>query len=55
MMVEKGKMRDLKDVEEFLYCWKNLRCPIFTDLVGRFYGEQRMDLFFKSHDDGVKT
>ncbi|CAI9778666.1 unnamed protein product [Fraxinus pennsylvanica] len=55
MMVEEGKMRDLKDVEEFLYCLKNLRCPIFTDLVCRFYGELCKDLFSDSRDDDVKT
>ncbi|CAA3028589.1 Hypothetical predicted protein [Olea europaea subsp. europaea] len=55
MMVEEGKVRDLKDVEEFLYCWKNLRCPIFTDLVCRFYGELCNDLFSDNRDDGVKT
>ncbi|RDX74935.1 Transcription repressor OFP17, partial [Mucuna pruriens] len=32
MIVEEGNMRDLMDVEELLYCWKNLKCPVFTDL-----------------------
>jgi hypothetical protein len=27
MMVEEGQVRDLMDVEELLYCWKNLKCP----------------------------
>ncbi|KAL2508161.1 Transcription repressor OFP17 [Forsythia ovata] len=55
MIVEEGKMRDLKDVEEFLYCWKNLRCPIFTELVCRFYGELCNDLFSNSRDEDVKA
>ncbi|OVA17261.1 hypothetical protein BVC80_1837g57 [Macleaya cordata] len=45
MIVEEGKMRDLMDVEELLYCWKNLKCPVFIDLVSRFYGELCKDLF----------
>ncbi|KAL2488530.1 Transcription repressor OFP17 [Forsythia ovata] len=45
MIVEEGKMGDLTDVEELLYCWKNLTCPIFIDLVCRFYGELCKDLF----------
>ncbi|GFP80534.1 transcription repressor ofp17 [Phtheirospermum japonicum] len=45
MIVEEGKMRDLADVEEVLYCWENLRCPVFVDLVSRFYGELCSDLF----------
>ncbi|XP_057953288.1 EPIDERMAL PATTERNING FACTOR-like protein 3 isoform X2 [Malania oleifera] len=32
MIVEEGKVRDLADVEELLYCWKNLKCPVFIDL-----------------------
>ncbi|XP_059312934.1 transcription repressor OFP17-like [Lycium ferocissimum] len=39
MVVEEGKMRDLADVEELLYCWKNLKSPVFIELVCRFYGE----------------
>ncbi|KAK6163845.1 hypothetical protein DH2020_000709 [Rehmannia glutinosa] len=45
MIVEQGKMRDLVDVEELLYCWKNLKSPVFIDLVCRFYGELCKDLF----------
>ncbi|CAI9107132.1 OLC1v1006423C1 [Oldenlandia corymbosa var. corymbosa] len=45
MIVEEGKMRDLMDVEEMLHCWKNLKSPIFIDLVCRFYGELCRDLF----------
>ncbi|KAF8402505.1 hypothetical protein HHK36_010590 [Tetracentron sinense] len=45
MIVEEGKVRDLMDVEELLYCWKNLKCPVFVDLVCRFYGELCKDLF----------
>ncbi|GLT34828.1 hypothetical protein SLA2020_093210 [Shorea laevis] len=45
MIVEEGNVSDLMDVEELLYCWKNLRCPVFIDLVSRFYGELCRDLF----------
>ncbi|KAK4355951.1 hypothetical protein RND71_024922 [Anisodus tanguticus] len=48
MIVEEGKMRDLMDVEELLYCWKNLKSPVFIDLVCRFYGELCKDLFSNS-------
>ncbi|PON66170.1 Transcription repressor OFP [Trema orientale] len=56
MIVEEGKLRDLMDVEELLYCWKNLKCPVFIDLVSRFYGELCNDLFSTDADadrDGV--
>lgn len=45
MIVEEGKMKDLMDVEELLYCWKNLKSPVFINLVCRFYGELCKDLF----------
>lgn len=45
MIVEEGRVRDLMDVEELLFCWKNLKCPVFVDLVSRFYGELCKDLF----------
>ncbi|CAN1266327.1 Transcription repressor OFP17 [Linum perenne] len=46
MMVEDGKMRDdLTDAEELVHCWKNLKCPVFIDVVCRFYGELCEDLF----------
>ncbi|KAJ6761840.1 TRANSCRIPTION REPRESSOR OFP17-LIKE [Salix koriyanagi] len=51
MMIEEGKVRDLMDVEELLYCWKNLKCPVFIDLVGRFYGELCKDLFSPDDDN----
>ncbi|XP_073067163.1 transcription repressor OFP17-like [Primulina eburnea] len=50
LIVGEGKMRDLEDVEEFLYCWKKLRCPVFMDLVCRFYGELCRDLFSNAFD-----
>ncbi|XP_062016072.1 transcription repressor OFP17-like [Rosa rugosa] len=50
MIVEEGKVRDLTDVEELLYCWKNLKCPVFIDLVSRFYGELCKDLFSPDTD-----
>lgn len=46
MIVEEGKMRDLGDVEEVLHCWKELRSPVFLDLVCRFYRELCTDLFY---------
>lgn len=55
MIVEEGKMRDLADVEELLYCWKNLKSPVFIDLVCRFYGELCRDLFSNSYDDDINT
>lgn len=54
MIVEEGKTGDLVDVEELLYCWKNLRCPVFTDLVCRFYGELCKDLFSSSSENDIK-
>ncbi|KAL0370841.1 UNVERIFIED_CONTAM: Transcription repressor OFP17 [Sesamum angustifolium] len=48
MIVEDGRMTDVVDVEELLYCWKNLRSPIFIDMVCRFYGELCKDLFSSS-------
>ncbi|KAG6738151.1 hypothetical protein POTOM_059711 [Populus tomentosa] len=51
MMVEEGQVMDLMDVEELLYCWKNLKCPVFIDLVGRFYGELCKDLFSPDDDN----
>ncbi|XP_038902258.1 transcription repressor OFP17 [Benincasa hispida] len=50
MIIEEGKVRDLMDVEELLYCWRNLKCPVFVDLVCRFYGELCKDLF-SSHNE----
>lgn len=49
MIIEEGKVRDLMDVEELLYCWRKLKCPVFVDLVSRFYGELCKDLF-SSHN-----
>nr|XP_043618704.1 transcription repressor OFP17-like [Erigeron canadensis] len=51
MIAEEGKMRDLVDVEELLYCWKNLKSPVFMNLVCRFYGELCKDLFSENVDD----
>ncbi|KAJ1691310.1 hypothetical protein LUZ63_015465 [Rhynchospora breviuscula] len=45
MLVEDHKMRDLKDVEELIYCLDSLKSPVFVDLVCRFYGELCKDLF----------
>ncbi|KAL0458876.1 UNVERIFIED_CONTAM: Transcription repressor OFP17 [Sesamum latifolium] len=57
MIVEEGRMTDVVDVEELLYCWKNLRSPIFIDLVCRFYGELCKDLFSSSscENHGIET
>ncbi|VVB15627.1 unnamed protein product [Arabis nemorensis] len=45
LIVEEGKMDDLMDIEELLFCWKNLKSPVFIELVSRFYGELCRDLF----------
>lgn len=55
MIVEEGKVRDLMDVEELLYCWKNLNCPVFIDLVSRFYGELCKDLFMDVDEDDINN
>ncbi|KAK9280543.1 hypothetical protein L1049_014235 [Liquidambar formosana] len=55
MIVEEGKVRDLMDVEELLYCWKNLKCPVFINLVCRFYGELCKDLFSSEEGDDVDS
>lgn len=52
MIVEQGKIKDLMDVEELLYYWKNLKCPIFIDLVCRFYVEICKDLFSSDSEEG---
>ncbi|KAF6174363.1 hypothetical protein GIB67_027834 [Kingdonia uniflora] len=52
MLVEDGKVRDLIDVEELLYCWKNLRCPVFVNLVSMFYAELCKDLFSGQEGEG---
>ncbi|XP_047314574.1 transcription repressor OFP17-like [Impatiens glandulifera] len=50
MIVEEGKLNDLMDVEELLYCWMNLKCPIFKELVCRFYGDLCKDLFSNNNN-----
>ncbi|CAH2060035.1 unnamed protein product [Thlaspi arvense] len=45
LIVEEGKMEDVMDIEELLFCWKNLKSPVFIELVSRFYGELCRDLF----------
>ncbi|CAH8264239.1 unnamed protein product [Arabidopsis lyrata] len=45
LIVEEGKIDDLMDIEELLFCWKNLKSPVFIELVSRFYGELCRDLF----------
>ncbi|KAL9993269.1 putative ovate protein family [Helianthus debilis subsp. tardiflorus] len=51
MVAEEGNTRDLVDVEELLYCWKNLKSPVFMNLVCRFYGELCKDLFSTNDDN----
>lgn len=55
MIIEEGKTKDLMDVEELLYCWKNLKCPVFIDLVCRFYGELCKDLFSTDEEDNEES
>ncbi|CAH8385690.1 unnamed protein product [Eruca vesicaria subsp. sativa] len=45
LIVEEGKMDDLMEIEELLSSWKNLKNPVFIELVSRFYGELCRDLF----------
>lgn len=51
MILEEGKTRDLMDVEELLHCWKNLKSPVFIDLVCRFYAELCRDLFSNNNNN----
>ncbi|KAE9460939.1 hypothetical protein C3L33_07165, partial [Rhododendron williamsianum] len=51
MIVDEGRVGDLIDVEELLRCWKDLKCPVFKDLVCRFYGELCKDLFSDSEEN----
>ncbi|XP_057535648.1 transcription repressor OFP17-like [Amaranthus tricolor] len=51
MIVEEGKVKDLMDVEELLYCWGNLKSPVFIDLVCRFYGELCKDMLSSSQEN----
>ncbi|KAL2333060.1 hypothetical protein Fmac_014273 [Flemingia macrophylla] len=50
--LEEGKIRDLMDVEDLLYYWKNLKCPVFIDLVCGFYVEICKDLFSSACEEG---
>ncbi|KAJ0230200.1 Transcription repressor OFP17 [Hirschfeldia incana] len=45
LIAEEGKIDDLMDIEELLSCWKDLKSPVFIELVSRFYGELCRDLF----------
>ncbi|KAG6433524.1 hypothetical protein SASPL_105138 [Salvia splendens] len=49
MIVDERRVRDLGDVEELLHWWKELRSPVFLDLVCRFYRELCTDLFSNNH------
>ncbi|XP_019178298.1 PREDICTED: transcription repressor OFP17-like [Ipomoea nil] len=51
-----GRMaaRDLMDVEDLVYCWENLRCPVFLDLVCRFYRELCKDVFSDNVDPKIE-
>ncbi|XP_076889601.1 transcription repressor OFP17-like [Bidens hawaiensis] len=51
MVAEEGNMKDLVDVEELLYCWKNLKNPVFMNLASRFYGELCKDMFSSNVDN----
>ncbi|ERN05387.1 hypothetical protein AMTR_s00007p00214030 [Amborella trichopoda] len=53
MIVEEGKLRDLMDVEELLYCFGQLRCPVYVDLVTRFYAELCSDLFSEGNGEDM--
>nr|GLL30886.1 transcription repressor OFP17-like [Ipomoea trifida] len=55
---EEGRImaiRDLNmDVEDLVYCWENLRCPVFLDLVCRFYRELCKDVFSDNFDPKIE-
>lgn len=51
IIVEEGKVRELTDVEELLYCWSNLNSPVFAELVSRFYRQLCTDLFSRSTEE----
>ncbi|KAK1284133.1 hypothetical protein QJS10_CPB21g01565 [Acorus calamus] len=46
MVVEEGRVKEL---EELLFYWEELKSPLFLDLLCSFYGELCRDLF--SGDD----
>lgn len=48
MVAEDKNVTDLMDVEELLYCYQNLRCPVYRDLVSQFYAEICSDIFLPS-------
>nr|ADE77859.1 unknown [Picea sitchensis] len=48
MVAEDKNVRDLMDVEELLYCYQNLTCPVYRDLVSHFYAEICSDIFLPS-------
>ncbi|MQM00470.1 hypothetical protein Taro_033208 [Colocasia esculenta] len=54
MIVEEGEVKDLRDVEELLYFWENLKDPLFVELVSRFYGDLCRDLFSERDDEAAE-
>lgn len=48
MVAEDKNVTDLIDVEELLYCYQNLTCPVYRDLVSHFYTEICSDIFLPS-------
>uniref|UniRef100_A0A0C9RLX4 Glucose-6-phosphate 1-dehydrogenase n=2 Tax=Spermatophyta TaxID=58024 RepID=A0A0C9RLX4_9CONI len=45
MVAEEKNVDDLVDLEEFLYCYRNLRSPVYRELIGRFYVEICVEVF----------
>jgi len=48
MVAEDKNVNDLMDVEELLYCYQNLTCPVYRDLLSHFYTEICADIFVDS-------
>jgi len=55
MVAEEKNVSDLMDVEELLYGYQNIKCPVYRDLLSHFYAEICSDIFVasaSSSDDG---
>jgi len=48
MVAEDKNVNDLMDVEELLYCYQNITCPVYRDLLSQFYAEICSGIFLDS-------
>lgn len=48
MVAEDKNVDDLMDVEELLYCYQNITCPVYRDLLSQFYAQICSDIFLDS-------